>query len=79
MSLYLCLLAYGASFDIVLDPFLHPNPPVVLLNFLQCFISSWMSGCGSIMCFAYDHSFYFSHIWNDDLSSLGMEYADLLS
>ena len=33
MSLHLHLLTYGASFNIVADPFLHSNPPVVLLDF----------------------------------------------
>ena len=78
MSLYFCLLAYGTSFDIVVNPFLHSNPPVVLLNLLQCFISPWVSSHRSIMCFAYYCSFYFLCIWDNDLSFWGMEYTDLL-
>ena len=78
VGLYFCLLAYGASFDVVVNPFLHPDPPIVLLNPLQCFISSWVSGCRGIVHLAYYCSFYFFHVWDDDLPFWGMEYTDLL-
>ena len=32
MGLYLRLLAYGASLDVIADPLFHPDPPVVLLD-----------------------------------------------
>ena len=57
MGLDPSLLTYGASLDVVFDPFLHANPPVVLLDLPKCFISSWMSGYGGIVCFAYNSSF----------------------
>ena len=78
MSLDLCLLAYGASFDIIFNPFLHSNPPVVLLNFSKCFVPSWMSGCRGVMHFAYYCSLYFFHVWDNDLSFWGVEDTDLL-
>ena len=78
VGLYLSLLTYGTSLDIVVDPFLHPDPPVVLLDFSQGFIPSWVSSHRGIMCFAYYCSFYFLHVWDDDLPLWGMEYADSL-
>ena len=78
MGLYFCLLAYGTPFDIVVDPLLHSNPPVVLLDSSQHFITSWVSSCGGIVCFAYYCSLYLLHVWDDDLSFWSMEYADLL-
>ena len=78
MGMDLCLLAYGTSLDVVFDPLLHPDPPVVSLHFLECFVSSWVSSCRSIVCIAHYCSFHFSYIWNDDLSFWGVEDADLL-
>ena len=46
----LVLLANGASFDVVCDPFLHSGPVVVLLGLLQCFVPSWMS-CGWVIVY----------------------------
>ena len=53
VGLYLGLLTYGTPFDVVFDPFLHADPPVVLLDSSKCLISSWMSSGGSVVCFAY--------------------------
>ena len=78
MGLYLCLLAYGTSFDIITDPLFHSDPPVVLLDFLYRFVSSWVSGSWGIVCLTNYGSFYFLHIQNDDLSFWSMKYTDLL-
>ena len=53
VGLDLGLLTYSTSFDIVFNPFLHANPPVVLLDSSECLISSWVPSCGGVMCFAY--------------------------
>ena len=57
VGLDISLLTYSASFDVVFNPFFHADPPVVLLDFLECFVSSWVSSCGGIMCFAHYGSF----------------------
>ena len=78
MGLNFCLLTYSTSLDVVFDRFLHPNPPIVLLNFSECFVPSWVSSHGGIMCLAYYCSLHFLYIWNNDLPFWGMENADLL-
>ena len=78
MGLDLCLLTYGTSLDVIFDPFLHSNPPIVLLDFSKHFVPSWMAGCRGVVCLAYYCSFHFLHIWDNDLSFWHVEDADLL-
>ena len=77
MGLDLGLLAYGAPLDIAFNPFLYADPPVVLLDSLKCFVSSWMSSCGCIVCFAYYFPLQLLYIWDYELFCWGMEDAYL--
>ena len=50
------LLTYGASFDVVCDPFLHSQPVVEFLGFSECFVSAGVSGGHVIMYLGHDSS-----------------------
>jgi hypothetical protein len=51
MGLDLVLLAGGASLDVVRNPLVHLWPLVEFSDFLECFISSGVSGSGVIVEF----------------------------
>ena len=47
----LILLAGGAAFDVVCDPYVHSGPAKVVLGLSDCFIASQMSGSRVVMDF----------------------------
>ena len=53
----LVLLAYGASLDVVCDPFLHVRPVVSFLGLSEGFVSPQVSCGGVVMYKPHDASF----------------------
>ena len=64
----LVLLASGAAFDVIHNPFFHSRPPVFLLHFPKSFVPARVPCCWMIVHEGHDASFNFKDRRHNDLS-----------
>ena len=64
MSEDFVLLASGASLNIVSDPGMYVQLPVVVLCLSDCFVSTWVTSEETFVNYSYDFSLH-GEVWGD--------------